>query len=184
MRATLLVLLHSCGAAGENRTRASSLGRKQATITSQRQEVCVPTVVARGAPPVAVRAPDIALRQFRHYSTPWAVAHHLRSISNLGAANMIELQHDGVSLAAIHAWVGNQVRSDSGDVHSDAPALSRLRDFHVMFAVAAVPLALVGVRTTLALSLRPNRALSRKKYSVSGRFSPQPAHVFDIMQPR
>jgi hypothetical protein len=59
---------------------------------------------------VAIRTPHVALRNFgQHLLDAKAARHHQADRHELAATNVIEVEHDGIGLAAVHAWVRPKV---------------------------------------------------------------------------
>jgi len=55
---------------------------------------------------MAVRAPHVALRDLVQQCAPrGSIQHRPDSVDLIGPIAMIELEHDGVDLAAVNAWM-------------------------------------------------------------------------------
>jgi hypothetical protein len=88
---------------------------------------------------MTIRAADLALRDFRLDTSPRASAVGIgRNIGDL-VAQVIELEHDDVRFAAVHAWVGREVLNDPATIlspsGSDVPQQARLLRFSILSVV-------------------------------------------------
>ena len=76
--------------------------------------------------PMTVRAPYFAFVYLLPDPTPSITRHHFADAGGLGAGvEVVELEHGGVRLPAVDAWVGEKVRPQLAAVYREALPLLR-----------------------------------------------------------